>query len=505
MKKLKIYLLLLITFIIPIKIYASTNTENREDLDDYGVNKWKVTDELKEEILNTKKVDASEKIYDFANILEDEEEKKLYEKIKSFVNKYKTDLVILTDNEEYDTEKENERYAQNFYDYNDFGIDDQNYSGIIIYINNYKDETYYNVFLSGNAQLYFDSQREEKILDDLFSDINNEYYFTGLTKFINYCDKYYSEGKPESLKDYRINDKGKMVLKSENVEVVDRETLENYGVNKKWKITEQNKQNVLNTKKVDASKKIYDFSDILTDEEEIEIYDKIIDFIEKNNMDLVILTDNLPYVVDHTNEEYAVDFYDYNDFGLNFEKYSGIILFRNTYEANPYYDIYLFGEAQLYFNQSRKDELLDGIYYNLHNEYYLKGFNQFISYCNNFYDKGIPYDLKNYRIDDNGDLYYVKPPYKIPFVLIIIIDLITVFISVGRLVKKNQMVREKLNTMEYYNTSSLKFTKKEDTLIKNYVTSYTRSSSSGGSGGGGYHSSHGSSGGGHSSGGGRHG
>ena len=48
---------------------------------------------------------------------------------------------------------------------------------------------------------------------------------------------------------------------------IDRKTLDNYGVNKHWEITDSNKDNILRTPYVDASKKIYDYSNILTEEE----------------------------------------------------------------------------------------------------------------------------------------------------------------------------------------------------------------------------------------------
>ena len=59
----------------------------------------------------------------------------------------------------------------------------------------------------------------------------------------------------------------------------------------------------MNTKKVDASEKIYDFSDILTDEEEQLLKVKIDQFIQDNNMDMVIVTDSFSYSYDRKNEE----------------------------------------------------------------------------------------------------------------------------------------------------------------------------------------------------------
>ena len=155
---------------------------------------------------------------------------------------------------------------------------------------------------------------------------------------------------------------------------IDRNTLDNYGINKHWNITDNNINNVLNTYAVNANEKIYDYADILTDEEEQEIYDKFINFIETYNTDLVFVSINLPYSIDEENENWAADFYDYNDFGINLENYSGILLLRNTYEQDPYYNMYMFGNAQLYIDWNRSESILDDIYNNFHNnlEYKLR-------------------------------------------------------------------------------------------------------------------------------------
>ena len=51
------------------------------------------------------------------------------------------------------------------------------------------------------------------------------------------------------------------------VKTYNRNELENYGVKKNITITDSIKNNILNTKAVDSEDKIYDFSDVLTDEE----------------------------------------------------------------------------------------------------------------------------------------------------------------------------------------------------------------------------------------------
>ena len=68
------------------------------------------------------------------------------------------------------------------------------------------------------------------------------------------------------------------------------------------------------TEEVDTSKKIYDFANLLTEDEEKEIFQLEEKFIEKNNLDISILTlDNNPYgnTLDAT-RTYAIDFYNYN-------------------------------------------------------------------------------------------------------------------------------------------------------------------------------------------------
>ncbi len=127
----------------------------------------------------------------------------------------------------------------------------------------------------------------------------------------------------------------------------------NYGVKKNWDMTSERIEYAKQTPYVDASEKIYDFSDILTDEEEKALYDRIIPMIEEYKMEIIILTYDYPYSQDMDNSYFVSDFYDFNDFGLDFTGYSGVVLFRNTYEKDPYYDMLSFGAAENKFTSSR--------------------------------------------------------------------------------------------------------------------------------------------------------
>lgn len=280
----------------------------------------------------------------------------------------------------------------------------------------------------------------------------------------------------------------------------DRNDLENYGVNKDWKITEQNKSKVLKTPAVDAKEKIYDYADILGEEEEKELKQKIDDFITTTKMDMVIVIPTFSYYSDQENEDYAANFYDYNDFGMDFDNNSGILFLRNANPEDPYFNIYTFGSAQLYFNYDRLENTLDNIYYDISNKQYQVAFEKFIDEMTDYYKSGIPKVMKSYKVNKEGYLYKI---YTIPWIPVILISLTITLIIMLILVKKNKMVLKASEAAEYINKESIKITERKDTFITSHTSSYTISSSSGG--GGGFSSSGGSSGGGHSSGGGRHG
>ena len=286
----------------------------------------------------------------------------------------------------------------------------------------------------------------------------------------------------------------------------DRNDFENYGVSKNVQNINSKLTNIMNTKKVDASEKIYDFSDILTDEEEQLLKTKIDKFIEDNNMDMVIVTDSFAYSYDRKNEEYADDFYDYNDFGLNIEYYSGVLLLRNTYSLDPYYHMSTSGNAQLYFSDSRINYILDNIYNDIHSGNYYEGFSKWIGYVDSYVKSGYPSTASNYYLDNNGNMHRVKPKYHAPLGVAFIAGLVVALTIVLIMVAKNKMIKKAYKAAEYLDQDSINITKREDTFLRSHTTSYTVSSSSGGGGHhGGGHSFHSGSSGFSHGGGGRHG
>ena len=118
--KLTFIFILTLIFSFTVKVFASTNTFPRTE-ENLGIrDSINVTDTVKRAALSTPKVDEKEKVYDFANLLTDEEEKKLYNSINEYIEKYDMDMAVVT------IDKNNKAsamdYADDFYDYNNFGI-----------------------------------------------------------------------------------------------------------------------------------------------------------------------------------------------------------------------------------------------------------------------------------------------------------------------------------------------------------------------------------------------
>ena len=210
---MKKFILSLLLFFVSINICNATQTFDRNELENYGVNKdIKVNDSNLDNILNTKAVDASLKVYDFADILSDsEEEEDLREVALEFVKDTGFDLVIVTDSFYNYDEEDNYAYAQDFYDYNDFGIDDKYYSGVLILRNDYPGYPFYSIRIFGEAQLYFAGSRTENILDNTSSYVANKEYFEAFSEVIVELNEYYKDGKSSEYKGYKINENGDLV------------------------------------------------------------------------------------------------------------------------------------------------------------------------------------------------------------------------------------------------------------------------------------------------------
>lgn len=213
MRKVKYLLLILFLSIIMIpSVYASTKTYDRNDLPNFGVNKkWNINDSNRSNVLNTKAVDASELVYDFADILTNKEEDEMYELCKKFKQDTGYDLVFVSDDFSYTNDSVNTVYAQDFYDYNDFGLDnaDKLYSGIVIFRNAYEYDRFTKFWVVGEAQFYAKTHLDE-LTNSLRSGFVAEDYVRGVSDFIDQYEEYI-ENKDDCFDKYTMDDMGNLI------------------------------------------------------------------------------------------------------------------------------------------------------------------------------------------------------------------------------------------------------------------------------------------------------
>ena len=203
-KNLRFVLMLTITLIFSLNnVFASTNTKERTESNYLVPSNIKVTESNKDVILKTPAVNADEKVYDFADLFTDSEESELYKQISEYISISNMDLAVVTINEnnKYDVEK----YADDFYDYNDFGINSSR-DGILFLID--MDKRQIHMTTTGKAIKMYDDNRIDSALDLVYQHMTDQEYYTGTSKFINRISEGFQAGVPASNKNMVIDKDG---------------------------------------------------------------------------------------------------------------------------------------------------------------------------------------------------------------------------------------------------------------------------------------------------------
>lgn len=202
-----LFLIIIIYSIFILNCYASTNTYVRTDNDLKVPSDVIVDSNNHDEILSTPSVSASEKIYDYAEILSEEEEKKLYNKVIDFNKNSNFDAVIVTTNDL--GVKNLEKYTYNFYDYNDFGKE-----GVIFVIdvtNSSKPSIFIGICGSNNSEVFeiYNNKIVNQSLKYLYDNsISKGNYYEACFNFVKIVNGLYIQKKTNNL---RIDQDGKFV------------------------------------------------------------------------------------------------------------------------------------------------------------------------------------------------------------------------------------------------------------------------------------------------------
>ena len=136
--------------------------------------------------------DTSTKVYDYAQLLTPTEEYNLKKDIDLFIANHSMDLVLVT--VKYHEKSDTMNYADDFYDYNGFGIG-SNRDGIIFVIDFTFGYTDIWMSTSGKAINIYTDSRIDDILDNVAAKKNNGYYEM-FDKFIEVSDYYAKQGMP---------------------------------------------------------------------------------------------------------------------------------------------------------------------------------------------------------------------------------------------------------------------------------------------------------------------
>lgn len=141
-------------------------------------------------ITNQYVVNTSLKIYDYANLYTDDEEKELYNTITKIIDKYDTDVAIATiiSNPKSTTRQ----FAEDFYDDNNFGKGSDK-EGLILVIDMENREYY--IVTTGETMKIINDYRIESILDIMESNMKAGNYYEAASSFLKETKNYYSYHK----------------------------------------------------------------------------------------------------------------------------------------------------------------------------------------------------------------------------------------------------------------------------------------------------------------------
>lgn len=224
--------------------------------------------------------------------------------------------------------------------------------------------------------------------------------------------------------------------------------------------------------------RLVDEGDLLTDEEERRLIEKLDDISGRQQCDVIIVTTGS--LNGKTATEYADDYFDYNGYGLGNEK-DGILLLVSMKERN--WAISTHGAAIDAFTDAGQEAMTDQFIPKLSEGDYLDAFNQFAELCDDFLIQaatGEPYDVHNLDSEEDSDILAI--PGVMPGLAIgsgCLLAFIVVSVMKGTL----KSVRSQAAASSYIRPGSLHITKSYDYFLYRHIskTAKPKDHNSGGS------------------------
>ncbi len=191
MKKIGIFLITIL-LVLTESVHASEIvTFERTSENRYGIpERFNLGDKQIEHAMITPYVDSSKKVYDFAELFQEEENIKLEEYAQKISKQENYGIVIVTI-PDLDSRTPRE-YADDFYDYNDFSKD-----GILLLISLGSRDVY--ISTSGYGQILFDNSRVDSMIEEITPDLSNQDYYDAVHLFLRETENYFDRGPSKSM------------------------------------------------------------------------------------------------------------------------------------------------------------------------------------------------------------------------------------------------------------------------------------------------------------------
>lgn len=226
------------------------------------------------------------------------------------------------------------------------------------------------------------------------------------------------------------------------------------------------------------SQRVYDYADVLTEEEEKKLSDLIAKREAQIQCDIVLVTINESVESSSVRWElamrnYADDFYDNNNFGYDSVHGDGVLLLDNWYEGQEGSWLSTCGAVMRRFGNAEIDQVLDKVYRKVEQ---------------NPYEAYKEYVESVYRLMGLGS--FAAFPVWLIFLAPVVV--LVIFIPVKL---RSRLGAERLGVNTYVAGGAPEFRAREDRFVRKFVTTRRIPRNNGGGGGGGGGGGHRSSGG----------
>lgn len=206
--------------------------------------------------------------------------------------------------------------------------------------------------------------------------------------------------------------------------------------------------------------RLVDWADLLSDDEETVLSDKLDEISERQQVDIVVLT------VDSLGGEsvagYADDFYDYKGYGYGAD-YDGILFLISMEERDWYISTYGYGITAL--TDAGMDYMSEEFLPYLSDGEYAAAFSVFADLCDDYITQareGIPYDAGNVPKEPFGFVSHLV----IDLVIAFVISLIVTGIMKGQL----KTVHSRSEADSYVTDGGLRLSRRNDLFLYRNVT-----------------------------------